>query len=160
VKSALRGAFYFLRPLYFINKVVYNTSQVEQFRETETERNYTMAKKPTLQDIFDKFEECVGEYFPNGDPIDGMIDWLRKNGLTVGDVDKAIKKHGGAKSYTEYMAQAWDDFKDDQLHDAEQALKRGQRELEMHINNNSLARTFVEIKDGKPVATRNPWKSN
>jgi hypothetical protein len=72
----------------------------------------------TKQDLFKvarKFEEVVGDTFPDGDPIDRMAPWIKRefrvpDWFTGEILDKSVEVHLGAKSYTKYLANSWDDF--------------------------------------------------
>jgi len=66
--------------------------------------------KLTLDTIWRKVEDVVGQVFPDGDPIDWLIPWFKKHGIEdfkVGDlITRAAKKHGYKDMY-DY----WDEMK-------------------------------------------------
>ena len=65
-----------------------------------------VAAKPDLDKIWRKVEEIVSNIFPDGDPIDWLAPWMRKQGWDYSYVEKAAKKHGYKDVY-DY----WDDLK-------------------------------------------------
>ena len=88
--------------------------------------------KEDLGTVARKIEAVVGDTFPDGDPIDSLGPWVRRQfrvkDWDVGDVlNKAAKLHLGSKDYVDYLAKLWDDY-------SEYADTNGQ--------------------------TRNPWRSN
>ena len=76
--------------------------------------------KEDLGKIAQKFEEIVGNTFPDGDPIDQMAPWLVKTYRVpahfTGEIfDKAVSANLGFKTYTDYLANAWDQYKEDEM---------------------------------------------
>lgn len=76
--------------------------------------------KPSMSEIWRKFQRAVDDSFPDADPFDRISDWLNQNGLTIHDVDQAVKQFGGADSAHDYLASMWDDFSADAEYDAMQ----------------------------------------
>jgi hypothetical protein len=60
-------------------------------------------KKLTLDDVWRKVEEVVGNIYPDGDPIDWMAPWFKRQGIEdfkVGDIiDRAARKNGYKDMY-------------------------------------------------------------
>lgn len=48
----------------------------------------------SLDTIWRKVEDVVGNIYPDGDPIDYLGPWCKKQGIDYSMVDKAAKKHG------------------------------------------------------------------
>jgi hypothetical protein len=76
--------------------------------------DYFLTKQDLLK-VARKFEEVVGDTFPDGDPIDRMAPWIKRefrvpDWFTGEILDKSVEVHLGAKSYTKYLANSWDDF--------------------------------------------------
>ena len=76
--------------------------------------------KADLSKIARKFEEVVGDTFPDSDPIDRMIPYIKREfrckDWYVGEIlDKAVNSLGNYKSYTDYLAQIWDQFVEDDM---------------------------------------------
>ncbi len=78
------------------------------------------ANKPKTSEIWRRFEQAVGDSFPDGDPFDRISHWLNQHDLTIHDVDAAVKEFSGADSAHDYLAQMWDDYSADAEHDAMQ----------------------------------------
>ena len=57
--------------------------------------------------------------FPDGDPIDHLIPWMKRHGVDMDFINAAMKKHHGKDYYT-YLADMWDDHAADHIHDARQ----------------------------------------
>lgn len=73
--------------------------------------------KPTLNQLSFLIQDAVSNSFPDGDPFDTIQDKFQKNNwnlkyLNVENLDKAAKLLG-SKSYNDYMADMWDDVKND-----------------------------------------------
>lgn len=64
------------------------------------------APKLTLDDVWRKVEDVVGQIFPDGDPIDYLAPWLEKHGIRdfkIGEIlDRAAKKNGYKDLYDYY----------------------------------------------------------
>ena len=78
----------------------------------------TVLTKQDLSKVARKFEEVVGDTFPDGDPIDRMAPWIRREfrcqGWDTGSIlDKAVELHLGFKSYTNYLADMWSNMVED-----------------------------------------------
>ena len=60
-------------------------------------------KKLTLDDVWRKVEEVVGQIYPDGDPIDWMMPWFKRQGIEdfkVGEIiDRAARKNGYKDMY-------------------------------------------------------------
>lgn len=100
--------------------------------------------------IFEKVQNAIGSMFDGGDPIDQLIPWMKKTGVTMDDIDRAVKKHvgRGKKIYGmhAWMADTWADMAADQIYDAENG----------HVDNNNQ---FYKVsKDGAITPNKNPWK--
>lgn len=74
------------------------------------------ASKPAPIDLWAvarSIEAAVGNSIPDGDPIDPLIrQWARKvkEGEFMPLLNRATKKHLGAKTYHEYVADNWDTY--------------------------------------------------
>ena len=73
--------------------------------------------KPKPEQIWFKAEDAVGQSMPDGDPMDYLSGWMRRNNVTMDDVNRAAKKNG-YKDFYDYAAGVWDDLAKDALHDA------------------------------------------
>ena len=76
------------------------------------------ANKPKLSDIWNKFQQAVGDSFPDGDPFDRIGPWMNQHNLTIHDIDAAVKEYNGTDTAQEYLRQMWDDYSADAEHDA------------------------------------------
>ena len=65
-------------------------------------------QKLTLDDVWRKVEDVVGQIYPDGDPIDWLAPWFKKQGIEdfkIGDIlDKASRKHGYKDIYDYYRS--------------------------------------------------------
>ena len=68
--------------------------------------------QPDLWRIAQRIMGAVGDCVPDGDPIDILAPFIECQGLDRWDttkwLDKACRKHLGAKSYNQYLIDAWD----------------------------------------------------
>jgi hypothetical protein len=62
----------------------------------------------SLDTIWRKVEDVVGNIYPDGDPIDYLGPWCKKQGIDYSMVDKAAKKHGFKDVYA-----YWDSMSED-----------------------------------------------
>lgn len=62
----------------------------------------------SLDTIWRKVEEVVSNIYPDGDPIDYLGPWCKKQGIDYSMVDKAAKKHGFKDVYA-----YWDSMSED-----------------------------------------------
>lgn len=51
-------------------------------------------KKPTLDQIWQKIENAISNYFPDGDPTDYLGPYMDRNNLTWDDITRACKRQG------------------------------------------------------------------
>lgn len=51
-------------------------------------------KKPTLDQIWQRVEHAISNYFPDGDPTDYLNPYIQKTGITWDDITRAAKKNG------------------------------------------------------------------
>lgn len=129
--------------------------QRKREREAEkAERDERRAARPPkvdLDTVWRKFEDVVGQVFPDGDPTDYMGPWFKRTYNIEYDwgqyLDKAAKKNGYKGGWTGYMAQMHDDYVDD-----------GEPELDLH----SLHAEPKQLSDKKTPKVRkkknNPWR--
>lgn len=111
-------------------------------------------KKPTSDEIYQRVENAVNASFADGDPIDHLIPYMERNGLTMEDIDRAVRKHEGLKRgglYT-WLAGMWDDFQADTISDVRSALK-SKRKPDLQWEGK-----FFTIEGDKVEPTENPWK--
>lgn len=111
--------------------------------------------KVDLQAIYNKVMDAVGNTFPDGDPIDHLIQPLKRMGVpeySIGEyIDKALKKHGHGtekKGMYAYMAIMWDEMTKDAMYDAKNAAKKGEK----------YSSPFVDYDGATPEPKSNPWK--
>jgi hypothetical protein len=108
------------------------------------------AAKVDDEAIFTKVQDAVGSMFDGGDPIDQLIPWMKKTGVTMDDIDNAVKKNvgRGKKKYgmNDWMVDTWADMAADQIYDAENGY--------VDANN----RFYMVSKDGTITPNKNPWK--
>lgn len=69
-----------------------------------------LKREDVLRDLFYQFEIRVGNAFPDGDPVSDMLPYLSKRGLTINDLDAAVKRFSRSKDLYDYMANMWDDY--------------------------------------------------
>ena len=108
-----------------------------------------------LQKVYNKIIAVISSTFPDGDPIDTLAPWLKKQGIEgyeIGEtITAAMKKFGHGsekKGMYEYMADMWDDSIADAMHDAKNLQKKGEK----------YDSPFVRYEGNTPVARNNPWK--
>lgn len=64
-------------------------------RRREYDKQYNQKpKKPTLDQIWQKVEHAISNYFPDGDPADYLNPYMQKTGITWDDITRAAKKNG------------------------------------------------------------------
>lgn len=92
----------------------------DEAREKRAEAAEKKRNRPTLDQLWHHVEEALGNSFPDGDPHDSIAPYLNKHDLDWDDVDKAVAKATRNKHKTlhSYMADMWDSYADDALHDA------------------------------------------
>lgn len=95
-------------------------------------------KKLTLDDVWRKVEEVVGNIFPDGDPIDWMLPWLERQGIEeykCGDIiDRAARKNGYKDMYA-----YWNELKTgDYGHDFDESVEQGVVEGDPGYNKNTF----------------------
>lgn len=103
----------------------------------------------TLDDIWNEFQDAVGNCFPDGDPIDQMSNHMAKHRYDYQDITRAVKKHNRwAKSVSDYLGFTWEEYGEERLAEVQ----------ESGWGSGCLHEVFVE-EDGKggfKLAT-NPW---
>jgi hypothetical protein len=110
-------------------------------KKAQKSQNY----KPPLSYVYWKANDVISQTFPDGDPFDHLTPWLQSVGLTMDDVDAAIRKYHGGDDFYTYLANMWDGVQADSIQDA----KNG------HIDNNSV---FYNVGDnGSIIPSQNPW---
>lgn len=88
-------------------------------KEEEKLKQQRAALKPKAGEIWSKFQQAVGDSFPDGDPFDRMGPWMRQHDLTMHDLDAAVAEFNGKNETAHsYLAQMWDDHAGDAEHDA------------------------------------------
>ena len=103
------------------------------------------AVKPSLDAIYIRGQDAISQSFPEGDPIDYLSPYLRVNGLTFEDVNKAFNKNE-KKDFNSYLAKMWDDSALDAISDAKYKV----------IGESS---PFYTIEENKTITVKNnPWK--
>lgn len=126
-------------------------------REKEDKAWSALDKKPTvdLAAVYRKVIDVIGNSFPDGDPIDSMIPYLKKIGVKdwdAGDtINAAMKKHGHGvekKGMYAYMASMWKEMAQDALYDAKTVMDKTGKEHDS---------PFLTYKDGKPVVKPSPY---
>ncbi len=116
-------------------------------KDLEKVRPVRVAKpiKPSQDLIWRKVVDVIGNSFPDGDPIDYLIPYMEKNGITMKEINAAVRKYERVDFY-QYLSRLWDESAADQIHDA----KNG------HIDDNS---PFYNVdKNQNIVPAQNPWK--
>lgn len=102
----------------------------------------------TLDLIWEKFQEAIGNSFPDGDPRDFMIDHMKEFRYDHQDLLRAVKKHNkGVTSVSHLLGQFWEEFARDKLYDA--------RETKQRPDHFDLQ--FVQEKNGTFYLKDNPW---
>lgn len=77
--------------------------------------------KLTLDAVWRKVEDVVGQIYPDGDPIDWMAPWLEKQGIAdykIGDILERAARKNGYKDMYDYWKQLDDQMKADAAYDA------------------------------------------
>lgn len=99
--------------------------------------------------IWNKVQTVIGNTFPDGDPIDHLIPWMRQNNVTMDQINAAVKKHEKTDMYG-YLARMWDDTQGDAVYDAETMIKQNRKPDENNV--------FYYFDGEKIVKNQNPWK--
>ena len=112
------------------------TSTAEKLaaRPPKAPRVVTPAHPPlSLDAVWRKVEDVVGQIYPDGDPIDWLVPWLNKHGYRehqVGAIlDKAAKKNGYNDIYA-YWQELDDQMKSDAAYDAQ--MGEGMNEADVY----------------------------
>ena len=102
----------------------------ERKKERALAANARRLKKENAsrEQIWHKVEEAVGNSFPDGDPIDTLGPWMRKFDISMDEVNAAVawatgntrRKNAKQFGLYDYLANMWDDYAADALHDAQQ----------------------------------------
>jgi len=82
------------------------------------------SKKPTLDQIWQKVEHSISNYFPDGDPIDFLGPYMEKVGIDWDDITRAAKKNG-YKDLWDYWDTLASDTEADMRSDWEYSGKKG-----------------------------------
>jgi len=82
------------------------------------------SKKPTLDQIWQKVEHAISNYFPDGDPIDFLGPYMEKVGIDWDDITRAAKKNG-YKDLWDYWDTLASDTEADMRSDWEYSGKKG-----------------------------------
>lgn len=76
-------------------------------------------EKIDYEEIARKIEDVVGKTFPDGDPLDWLIPYMRRRwGMETNigtHMDRAARKYLRARDYYDYLAKLWDQVADDNL---------------------------------------------
>ena len=73
-------------------------------------------KKPTLDQIWQKIEHAISNYFPDGDPTDYLGPYMERNNLSWDDITRAAKKNG-YKDLWDYWNTLAQDIENDAYYD-------------------------------------------
>jgi hypothetical protein len=115
------------------------------------------AKDELDRELHRRITNAISSSFPDGEPLDRVESFMRKNDLDIKDVDRVMKRFEKT-TYNGYLADMWDDFAADSASDAKAELARG------HVPQDS---PFFRVTgtDGnkftgkeKIVMNGNPWK--
>lgn len=112
-------------------------------------------KKMSTHDIHWKVTELIGSSFPDGDPIDSIGPWMKKNDVSMDEINAAFDKEERRffkDGMYGYLSSKWDDMADDAVCDANASAKSGER---FDMNSNFYT---VDKKDKKITKRNNPWK--
>lgn len=121
----------------------------EKYEREKAAKKATNA--PSAEEIFYAVQDSTSN-MPDGDPIDSLGPWMDQHGVTMDEVDAAVDamtktrrnilSRNTSKPYGfyDYIADVWDDFAADHLHDAKQGA-------------------YGEIYDDEWFARGNPWRS-
>lgn len=98
-------------------KAAANRENLKQLRKSTLKQKVaaipkTLAPSLSLDTIWRQVESVVSQVYPDGDPIDWLMPWFRKQGIPdhkVSDlITKAAKKHGYKDMYAYYDSMADD----------------------------------------------------
>jgi hypothetical protein len=96
------------------------------------------APKLTLDAVWRKVEDVVGQIFPDGDPIDYLAPWLEKHGIRdfkIGEIlDRAAKKNGYKDLY-DYYDSMKDQYARDNVAENAKPYVPGSKTLSVNFNN-------------------------
>lgn len=76
-------------------------------------------EKINYGEIANKIEQIVGDTFPDGDPLDWLLPYMRRRWGTdhnaMQHLDRAARRVLGARNYYDYLETIWDQVADDEL---------------------------------------------
>jgi hypothetical protein len=103
--------------------------------------------------IFAKVERAVESMFDGVDPIDQLIPWMERTGITMDDINRAVAKYEGRgkKKFGMYdwMKEMWNDTAADRAADARHQIAAGQEPDDSEFYN-------VD-KNNKVTVISSPW---
>jgi len=114
------------------------TTPTPQVRPDVTKPNIS------LDSLFQKATSIVGQIFPDGDPIDWLAPWCRKNSIPYEMVTKAFQKNGYKDIY-DYWEQMKDDFPTDGPF-MEHYDKKLQKSLTKEMKNPTPKKKFTDME--------------
>jgi len=86
-------------------------AKAQRRRDQEEAEGPKGVSEETSWKIAQAIEYAVANAVPDGDPIDGLADWLPSmahSGRMMEYLDMAAQRHLGAPNYHEYVARTWD----------------------------------------------------
>lgn len=134
-------------------------------RQRERERTGKHLTHDDYADIYNVWMDAVGDSFPDGDPMDRIADYIKRNFPEVDTyhttdlVDKALRKigHGDERKGHYYnMERQWEGHALDTLFDINTMVERG-KTLGQAIDDASMGNTFFRTEKGNLVMNENPW---
>jgi hypothetical protein len=118
-------------------------------RQREYDREFNQKpKKPSLDQIWQKVEHAISNYYPDGDPTDYLNPYMQKTGITWDDITRAAKRNG-YKDLWDYWNSLTQDIENDAYYDW-MAAKRPE------TPSNPLSRDAADIQHRDWVAKKNP----
>lgn len=134
-----------------------DSPEADIWRNSSNKKDDKIGKKDLDRDFYFRVISAVSSSFPDGDPLDHIQPFMRRNGLDIDDVNRVMKKFEKV-SYDTYLANMWDDYASDAVADAKMELKSGR--LPQQSSFYKIENTDGQSVTGKEkiVKNSNPWK--
>jgi|LakMenEpi03Aug12_release.lakeMendotaPanAssembly.Ray.scaffolds.fasta_scaffold158057_1 hypothetical protein len=117
------------------------------------------APKLTLDDVWRKVEDVVGQIFPDGDPIDWLLPWFRKQGIAdhkIGGILERAAKKNGYKDIYDYYNSMKDQYARDNVAEGLDSLSFWKREAQKAGGAANIDWYAIGVEHGKQGTVMNP----
>jgi hypothetical protein len=113
-----------------------------------------------INDLGMKMMNAAGDAFPDGDPNDAVTEYIARKGWDVSDaydklVPVAARKVLGVKSYSEYLANMWDEYNADFGASSEEDYNKA---MDAWVNSDLDGPEPRRREPMMDIGDTNPWK--